>query len=395
MLVDTATPKRTLRIFATATLITMAGNGAFTVCLALYFTEIEDLSPTEFGTGLSIGGIVGLLAGIPCGHLADRRGPRGVTGLLTALAGAGSATYLLVGDFPDLVLATAAFTFADRGAYTARQALLVGVVREQRALVRARAMLRAVTNIGFAAGAGIGALALHDGERLDFVLVFVINSISFVVSAALLMRVPRVLGGPPPKERRLVVLRDGRYATLTALNMVLFMHFSLLEIAVPLWIVTRTEVPQFLVGVLLGINTVTVALLQIRVAEKVNDLASATRGFQRSSVALSIACVLFALAASGSVVTAIALLMLAAMMQVYGEMVHSSAAWTASFAMARQDKQGQYQGLFATGFFASQTFAPAVFTLLLIGWGVPGWIVMGTVFVAAGWATAALTRAER
>ena len=67
-----------VRSLALVTLVNTTGNGIFFTLSALYFTRIVGLSIAEVGLGLGIAAFVGLLAGVPVGHLADRRGPREV-----------------------------------------------------------------------------------------------------------------------------------------------------------------------------------------------------------------------------------------------------------------------------------------------------------------------------
>src|SRR4051812_50115761 len=71
-----------------ATGIYNIGTGMFMTVSVLYFTEGLGLSVTEVGLWLAVAGLIGLFAGVPMGHLADRRGPRGVAAVsLVVLAG--------------------------------------------------------------------------------------------------------------------------------------------------------------------------------------------------------------------------------------------------------------------------------------------------------------------
>jgi MFS family permease len=72
---------------------------------------------------------------------------------------------------------------------------------------------------------------------------------------------------------------------------------------------------------------------------------------------------------------------------VTGELLQSAGGWAVSFGLAPEDRQGQYQGLFSTGFAASSMLAPAVLTGLCVTWGWPGWLVVAGVFAAAGLAS--------
>lgn len=393
----TARQDSVARTLIAAQLVNTLGNGAFVTTSALYFTRIVGFSATQFGIGLSIAGVAGLLAGVPFGHLADRRGARGVTALLMALAGLATAGYLVIRSFPLFVVVAVLYALFDRGGYAARQAL-VGRALSGENLVQVRAKLRVVTNIGYSVGAGLGGLALAWDTRPAYLFVLGLNALSFVGCAVLLTRLPVIAAVPPgpPGEPRLAVLRDRPYALLALINMVMLLHSPLLDVVLPLWIVTHTEAPRWLAAALYVLNTLSVVLFQVKLTKKIDALAPAVRAFRLAGLALTAACVVFAACSGRSPVFAVLLLVLGAGLHVYGEMVQSAGSWLIGYDLAPADKQGQYQGLFNTGIAATQMFAPAVLTLLLIGWGTPGWLVLGGVFLVGGLAMAPAVRwAER
>ena len=145
-------PARTLVL---GTLANSLGNGVFVTCSALYFTRIAGFTPAQLGLGLSIAGIAGLFAGVPFGHLADRRGPRGTAAVLLVLAGLATGAYLLTDAYPLFIVFAFLYALFDRGAYAARQALIPAVLEGEN-LVRVRAKIRVVTNVGVSAGAALG-----------------------------------------------------------------------------------------------------------------------------------------------------------------------------------------------------------------------------------------------
>ncbi|MGW3853075.1 MFS transporter, partial [Streptomyces fagopyri] len=149
----------------------------------------------------------------------------------------------------------------------------------------------------------------------------------------------------------------------------------------PLWIVSHTTAPRWLVTVLFLVNTASVVSFQVRITKKVHTVPLAIAAFRRSGVALLLSCVLFALSSTGTALTAGLLLVLGGAVHVYGEMVLSAAAWVVSYELAPPDKQGQYQGFFFTGYAASVMIAPVLLTSLLIRHGTPGWFVLGGAFL--------------
>ncbi|MFF2778629.1 MFS transporter [Streptomyces sp. NPDC058052] len=375
-------PGRTLLMGA---LVNSVGSGVMLTVSALYFTRIAGFSPAQLGLGLSIAGIAGLFAGVPLGHLADRRGARGTTTVLLLLAGVCTAAYLTTDSFPLFVLIAFFYAVFERGAHAARQALIPAVLGGE-SLVRVRAKIRVVTNIGTSAGAGLGGLALLWDTPTAYHLTFLLDALTFVACGLLFLRLPAVPAAPDraPGEPRLAVLRDRPYAVLALINMVMLLHVPILRVVIPLWIALHTGAPPWLTAVLLLVNTLAVVAFQVRVTKEIDALEPAVRAFRVAGVVLLASCAAFALSAGRGAVTATVALVVAAGLHVYGEMVQSAGSWLIGYELAPADKQGQYQGLFNTGVAAVQMFGPVSLTLLVVDWGTPGWLVLGAVFLAGG-----------
>ncbi|WMX49146.1 hypothetical protein RGF97_16375 [Streptomyces roseicoloratus] len=194
-----------------------------------------------------------------------------------------------------------------------------------------------------------------------------------------------------------MVLRDRPYALLTLLNAVLLLRMPLLSLALPLWTVERTAAPGWTVSALFVLNTGAVMLFQVRAARSVTGLPEATRAVGRSGVVMLASCAVFAVTAAGlGAWQAVGVLVLGAVLQVIAEMRHSAGSWQIGFALAPADRIGQYQGFYGTGVPVARTLGPVLVTTLLIGWGPAGWLVLGGIFLVAGWATAPAVRwAER
>ncbi|TCO61015.1 MFS transporter [Actinocrispum wychmicini] len=369
-----------MRRLAAAQLANSIGDGAFYVTSALYFTRVVGLSATQVGLGLTIAWAVGFTAGVPLGHLADRYGPRRLA-LLLALTTAGAITvFQFTHGLLAFILAACLYTSCQCGLTAARQALLAGLV-EPAHRTEARAGIQAAVNGGLALGAGLGGLALYFDVTAAYMAVFAIDAVSFLVCALILRPLPEVRSTPSAGPK-LAVLRDKPYALLSFLNMIMLLHVPLITLAIPLWIVQRTDAPRWMVSALLVINTITVVLFQIRVARKVVDLKSAARSSRFAGVMLLAACVVFALTGIGlSAWVATAVLIVAALLQTVGEMAQSAGAWQISFDLAPPDKHGQYQGLFGNGLAVARVIAPLLLTTLILAWGMPGWIVLGGVFL--------------
>ncbi|MEV0388758.1 MFS transporter [Nonomuraea sp. NPDC050643] len=369
----------TRRILAQAQLANSIGDGVYLVTSAFYFARIVGLSATEIGLGLTLGWAVGSVAGVPLGHLADRRGPRGVAVLLAVVTATAVASFLFVRSFAPFVLVACLYGTAQTGLSAARQALLAGLV-EPAERTAVRASLQATLNGGLAVGAGLGGVALHLDTAAAYLSLFALDALSFLVAAVLLVRLPAVRPAPVVSDGpRLAVLRDRPYALVTLINAVLLFYMPLLSLVVPLWVAARTSAPAWVVSVLLLINTGGVLLFQVRVARRVSGLRDATVEVRQAGAVMFAACAVFALSPYGW-----GFLLAGAALLVIGEMLLASGAWEISFSLAPDDRQGQYQGFFGTGTAVARMLGPVVLTTLVLGGGTLGWLLTGAMFVTAG-----------
>ncbi|WP_328321410.1 MFS transporter [Kribbella sp. NBC_00382] len=373
-----------LRPLALATLLSRVGNGLLMTVSVLYFNRIVGLSIAQIGLGLTIAGLFGLLAGIPLGHLADRRGPRTLFVILGASVAVLSLSYLLVETFWQFLGVAIVLTILDRGAGSVRAAL-IGAVTTGSGRVAARAYLRAITNIGIMAGAGVGALALHFDTALAYRVMFVLDSVLTLTSAFVILAVPRVAPQPKNEDGPVwVALRDRGYLAVAALNAGMSIHYAVLDVAIPLWVVDHTQAPRWTVALLLVVNTVVVSLFQVRSSRGIADPTSAAKATRTAGWLLLASMALFAGASGGGVVVAITLLVLGAFVQVIGELLQSSGSFLLSYDLAPNQAQGQYQGVWGTSMSISTMVAPTVLALLPLGLGVPGWIILGVWFAVIG-----------
>jgi len=86
------------------------------------------------------------------------------------------------------------------------------------------------------------------------------------------------------------------------------------------------------------------------------------------------------------------LLFLAAAVHIGGELLYVSGSWGISIALMPDDAQGECQGAMAAGTASAQALGPLLMTTLVVGWGSPGWLVLGALFIAAGWVALLVTR---
>ncbi|MFF3004873.1 MFS transporter [Kitasatospora sp. NPDC057940] len=394
-LIPPAGPQRTL---AAAQLASSVGDGAYYTCSALYFTHVVGMSATALGAGLAVAWALGSLAGVPLGALADRRGPRRTAVALALATAVVVAAFLVIRSYGPFLAAVCLYATTQSGLTAARQALVATLVPPaQRTGLLAH--LQSTLNGGLAVGAAIGGIALTVGTRAAFLGAFVVTALGFLAGALILLRLPEA---PPAPARsgagpRLAVLRDRRYAAVALVNAVLLLRMPLLSLVIPLWIADRAPGIGWLGSALFVLNTLAVLVFQVRAARGVTGLGPAARAVRSAGAVLLASCAVFGLSALDVPVWAVAALLVAAsVLQVIGEMRQSAGSWQISFDLAPPERIGQYQGFFGTGVAVARTLGPLLLTTLLLDGGLAGWLVLGGLFLAAGYAMGPVVRwAER
>ncbi|MFF1297263.1 MFS transporter [Streptomyces sp. NPDC058296] len=385
-----------VRTLAWSTLANTIGMGLFVTMSAIYFVRSAGLSEAQVGLGLTIAALVGLLSGIPAGHLADVLGPRRITILCKCIEGGLLCGYAVTRSFAEFVVVATLVTVFESAGQATKGALIAAVVPpEQR--VRTRAYLRAVINVGASIGAMFAGFALVIDTREAYLTLIYVAAALYLFSAMPLRSLPEIPPQPrPDKGPTWVALGDRPYLALTLLNAVLCLNYSIFTLALPLFIAQQTSAPPSVYAVLSLINTITVILLQVRVSRGTETVVGAARAQRRSGVLLAVACVLYALADGQGVWLAVVFLACGALVHVGGELLQAAGQWGLSFELAPDHAQGQYQGLYSMGSQLANVVTPAVATVALVQWGWPGWVLFGVLFLTAGAAVPVTSRwAER
>ncbi|MEU5911962.1 MFS transporter [Micromonospora sp. NPDC047527] len=388
-------PPGRLRTLSLATLANTVGSGLWLTGAALYLTRDVGLSAVQVGTGLSVAGLIGLTASVPLGGLADRRDPRTLRAVLQLVQAAVAGAYLMVGSFPVFLLVATLDALLASGNLAVRAALVAAVAGPQ-GRVHAFATLRAVANLGIAVGAGLAGFALAADTHLAYQILVAGNAATYLVSAALLLRLPALAPAAHSpmaagiSRRR--PLRDGRFLAVSGAAAILGLHQTVLTLVVPLWAVTLIGAPPPVVSAVLLTNTLLTVLLAVRLSRGADTAAPAARQMRRAGLVLAVAMLLYAAAASLPTTVAIALLLVATVVYTVGDLWHSTAGAGLAYDLAPPDAVGAYQG--ADGMLAglARAVAPAVLTLVVLDGGVPGWLAVGALFAAVGLAGPALTR---
>ena len=360
------------------------GSGLFLPLSVIYLTRIVGLSPTRVGLGLTIAGSLAIAAppvsGALLGHFDARRI---VLGCFAASA-AGFLAYTAVDSFASFLGVAIVIQFASRTERPATAVLALGVTPGPRQ-VDALAWQSSLRNLGYGLGGLLAALALLAHGKTPFVVLLAANAASYLVAGLLVLRLPAVR----PRERQQgdttayrEVIRDRAYVGLTLLNVIMALHDSLLLVAMPLWIATRTKAPLPLTGLLFALNTVLVVLFQVRTTRNLAARGGIARSYRTAAVSFVLACGAFALAAGAPVLIAIVLLVVALGSLTSAELVTSAGEWFLSVGLAPTRLRERYISVFKTSMAVQQAVGPGLVTIVLDGWGRLGWLALASLLAA-------------
>jgi MFS family permease len=386
-------PPGTARVLVLATLVNTIGNGAYMATSVLFLTRSVGLSPAQVATGLSVAAAVSILLSTPLGYAADRAGAKRIYIGALLVSAVSFAGLMLVGDvwtFTALACVIGAGDAAARGA----NGVLVAAAAPPAGRVRLRAYTRSANNLGIGLGTLAGSLPLILDTRAAYVAMLLANATTFVLAAAIATRLRAVIAAAVPKTGpRLVALRDRPFLVFAAVDGLLAaLYNGLLTIALPLWLVVHGDAPLWLVSAALVVNTAGCVLLQVRASRGVDGPLRAALVSRRGALVVGVSCVVFGLAGLLPPAGVVALVLLAALVHVLGELLLSSATWAVVYDLAPDWAQGQYQGTYLTGRQIGNMVTPPLLTGLVLGFGVAGWVVVGVLFALAATAYPAIVR---
>ncbi|WP_051841672.1 MFS transporter [Streptomyces sp. NRRL F-5193] len=379
------------RVLVAASFVNRVGNGLFNAASALYFTLVVGLPAVQVGAALTIAGVVGLCAGIPGGHLADRRGTRVIMMLALAVQAVSMAALVLVESWAALTIVATVDQIAAAVGGAAWGALVARVGGERPAMFRAK--LRTFVNLGVILGTVGAGLALAAGTRGAYVTLILGNAASFALCSVLLLLLPRYPVLPaPPRQRRWLVFADRPFLTFTALYGAMGLQYPVVSLLLPIWISEHTETPNWTVAALFGVNSAFCVLMQTRIGSRVETPYDGGRAFRVAGLLFLVSCPMMALAAYAPVWAATGLVLGAIFVHSLAEVWESSACFALGFGLAPDHAQGQYQGVLGLGFNAGQALAPAILTTVVLGLGAAGWLLLALFFAALGAAGPSLAR---
>jgi MFS family permease len=246
--------------------LNMFGYGAVLPFEIIYLHDARGFSLGV--AGLVVGTITGVafLAAPLAGPLIDRWGAR-VTAVGAGVALAAGYAGLALAHTPAPAFAAAALAGAGNGGLNPSQSTLVTTLAPADLRHRATAVSRAAGNAGIGIGGALGGLVAAYGLR-GFVVLFLLNAVTYLVYAGVLVAVVRDGARPEPVTGGYrIVLRDRAFIQLVVTEMaVIAVGWGVFTWLVPPYARNDLGVSARLIGLLLLANAATVAVAQVPVA---------------------------------------------------------------------------------------------------------------------------------
>ncbi|MBR7825729.1 hypothetical protein KDK95_05370 [Actinospica sp. MGRD01-02] len=388
-----------------ATGLLAIGKGVFLSTLVVYLLTIVHVGSFAASSGAAAWGLAAVVAAVPAGLAMDRFPPRVVgaaasLGAVPMLAIAGSVhrlEYLLPAVFLGGGL--------DAVGGVARRTLLAARAGDG---VAALAWARSASNAGFAIGAVLCVPLLGSHSPGTYRTAYVLAALSYAaVTVALLWAPARKSAAEETAEAVTQAAEQSaetaapaprRVETAAALatsTAILGLHASLLDVAFPLCIATRTSVPVSAFGWLLLINTLITIFGQIAASRWAQTVEGALRCTMRSALWTAACCVLLGLVALGPTPWQVATLVAAMLALTAGEMLQSAGEWGLSALLAEDHEHGFYQGACVFGESVQSSGGPLLVGAVLGAAPVVGWGVLGALLLSGHEVTRRLGRSLR
>ncbi|MFT4030226.1 MAG: MFS transporter [Protaetiibacter sp.] len=400
-----------LRALSIATLISTVGRGIALTLVVLYLTLVVGLPAEQVALVFTIGAAVAVTASYLGGQLADRLSARLMLVGAVVVTGLALMSYALVTELWQAIAVESLVSLAIAANGSVRAAIIARAFTAE-ARVTSRAVLRTITNVGITLGTGVAAIALALGTAEAYRAILVLGGAVYALCALVLVRLPATVDAParvsatdpaaddgaaaaPPRRGR-SPWRDGRYLLFSALSAVFAMQFAVASIAIPLWLVHDTPVPEWVLSPLLIINTVLVIALTVPLARGTHDLRRAGTVTAIAGVLMALACLVYGAAGGAGLALAATMLVLGTVLHAFAEILSQAAGWGLSFELADPDRAGAYQGVFGMGYSLSSLVAPLVITATVLAFGMGGWVILAVLFLLAALGVSAIAfRAAR
>ncbi|MFE3449439.1 MFS transporter [Nonomuraea sp. NPDC059194] len=389
-------PTRVLgaRPFLVGMFVDALGSGLYMPLTLLFIHQVTGLPLTTVGLGMTVAALVGLAANPAAGILIDRFDARRVLMGTYVVRALGFAAYPIVDGFGPLIGVAAAIAVGDRAYYPASGSYISDLA-EGPARDRLYTLMATARNVAFGLGGLLSAGAVALADSAGFVLIALVNAVSFVVATGCLILSGRQAPTSPPVRHSggyRQVLADRPFLRLVAAEQAYTLIHLILPVAMPIYAVTVLGASPVLLGILYTSNTVLAAAGQLPV-RRWQRHARRTHAMALSGTVMMAACAAFAAAPllpHGS--ARIAALVAATLILTLGELLHTTPSWALAAGTAPPTLRGRYLAIYQQTWAIAAVFAPAGFSALLSVEPTMLWLILAFLVALAALTVLRLSR---
>jgi hypothetical protein len=258
-----------------------------------------------------------------------------------------------------------------------------------------RAVSRSLGNIGFVGGNALAIAPLALGGR-EGLLVAVgtygaLSLVSVIAVAGLASSADWPGGlaaaGRKRKEARRgsvrSVLGDRSFIIAVTIATLFSLCDTVLTFALPLWL-SGSGQPTWIMSILLGINVVTVILLQARMVGEDDSVGAMRKYFVLSGASLFVALALYAVAHSLTGTQFMVALVLGTLALTAGEIFSSVLLWSLPVIFSSKETLNTYNGAASSISSLRDTIGPIIVATALLNGGVESWLSGACFFAVVG-----------
>jgi MFS family permease len=366
------------------------GSGLTLPFLFVYLSKVRDLPTSTVGLVLAGMGVVGLLATPLCGTLVDRLGPRPVLVGAIGIEAVGTALLSQVHTVRGAFAVTALVALGHAWMWPAANSMVPRMVPA--------ALREHVFGLNFMllnAGLGVGGLVaatMVDTDRPgSFELLYLLDGLTFVGFAAIVLSLPPTTGRAPESTEPLTVagwrevMADATLRRVAAIMLLLLTFgYAQLESGFAAYVIEVARLPEWVLGPAFAANTAAIVAGQMYALRVIRGRRR-TRVLATCAAVWAVAWVLVAV--SGLLPTAAAALCVVLGLAVFGigETLFSPVHPVIVNDLAPEHLRGRYNALGSSTWTVAMVLGPAI-AGLMIGNGLALlWVVstVGGTLVAA------------
>lgn len=381
-----------VRNLALLTGINSIGNGLFASISVIYYTKHLGFSVGFVSTVLFVATVLAMGGDFLSGRLSDRGSPKPIFLIGLLMSAAASLGLVLVRDGGTFFLVLCLISLGQGMCMSSNTTLIRRLSRENPALTRAS--LRSILTVGTALGAVLAGGVLANDSLLALQIAIIINASTFVASAVLLAAIDVVSTGVKDRVRTRLAIPDGRFMLYSASNGIISLYLHAFSFALPLWFMRHHIDLIWLVGVVIAVNSLFAAILQIPASVGISSVQVASRRLVLGSVCLGVSYLFFLGEWEGSPAVLLSAVVLLVAFHTAGEVLYSAGSMELLFRLAPAERQGQYGAFLGISNGVISAFAPVVFGFFISAPGGAGWWIIAIATVGLGLLIRAVSRAS-